>query len=109
VNLTRFHGVFAPNSRHRANIVNRKSSKKLVERDEQTAHEKRRARLKAARLKRAFNIEIKICERCGGRGKVIACIEDPVVINKILQHLALKPSNQIMLERSRAPPVGKIA
>jgi len=32
------------------------------------------------RLKRVFNIDIEKCERCGGRVKVVACIEDPVVI-----------------------------
>ena len=31
------------------------------------------------RLKRVFAIEIEKCERCGGKVKIIACIEDPVV------------------------------
>ena len=30
---------------------------------------------------------IATCSECGGDVKVIACIEDPVVINKILAHL----------------------
>lgn len=37
----------------------------------------------AQRLKRVFNIDIQTCGQCGGTAKVIACIEDPVVINKI--------------------------
>ena len=39
------------------------------------------------RLKRVFNIDIEICEACQGQVRVIACIEDPVVIKKILEHL----------------------
>ena len=39
------------------------------------------------RLKRVFNIDIKTCERCGGKVKVIASIEDPDVIAHILKHL----------------------
>jgi hypothetical protein len=41
----------------------------------------------AARLKRAFYIDIKVCYRCGVAVKMIACIEDLYVINKILNHL----------------------
>jgi len=34
----------------------------------------------AQRLKRVFAIEIEKCEKCGGKVKIIACIEDPEVI-----------------------------
>jgi len=44
----------------------------------------------AQRLKRVFNIDIEICSSCGGPVKIIACIEDPVVIEKILTHLDSK-------------------
>ncbi len=44
------------------------------------------------RLKRVFNIGVETCAQCGGSVKVIAdtsdrCIEDQVVIDKILLHL----------------------
>ena len=39
------------------------------------------------RLKRVFKLEIETCEACGGKVKVIACIEDPAVIKRILAHL----------------------
>ena len=48
------------------------------------------------RLKRVFNIDIETCERCAGQVKIIVeasnrCIEDPVVIERILaQHLKNK-------------------
>ncbi|WP_409179244.1 hypothetical protein [Enterobacter hormaechei] len=38
------------------------------------------------RLKRVFNIDIEVCEHCGGHVKVIASIEDPKVIEQILKH-----------------------
>jgi hypothetical protein len=41
----------------------------------------------AQRLKRVFGIEIEACARCSGRLKVIASIEDPKVIARILAHL----------------------
>jgi hypothetical protein len=40
----------------------------------------------ARRLKRVFAIEIEQCAGCGGRLKVIASIEDPEVIERILAH-----------------------
>ena len=42
----------------------------------------------AQRLQRMFKIEIEICEACGGKKKVIACIEDPAVITRLLAPLA---------------------
>ena len=38
-------------------------------------------------LKRAFNIDIETCRACVGTVRIVACIEDPVVIQKILDHL----------------------
>jgi len=60
----------------------------------------------AQRLKRVFNIDMEICQSCGGAMKVIACIEDPVIIKKILAHLdSLAPATATTaLPESRAPP-----
>jgi hypothetical protein len=46
----------------------------------------------AQRLKRVFNIDIdiEVCDRCGGSVKVVACIEDQDVIDRILAHLREK-------------------
>ena len=38
-------------------------------------------------LKRVFGIEIERCGRCAGKLKIIAGIEEPEVIAKILSHL----------------------
>lgn len=112
VNLTRFHGVFAPNSKHRALVTpvrrgkGNNQSKLAAEGCDQTPAERRAAMTWAQRLKRVFNIEIETCHRCGGTVRVIACIEGPEVIEKILTHLAGKAAavDRVRLPESRAPP-----
>jgi ribosomal protein S27E len=110
VNLTRFHGVFAPNSKHRTLITptrRGKGGKRGDQKDDKTAQERRAAMTWAQRLKRVFNIDVKICTHCGGSVKVIACIEDQQVIDKILSHLRKKdglPSPPDVLPEARAPP-----
>ncbi len=111
VNLTRFHGVFAPNSKHRVQVTparRGKGSKPKApdEAQDRTPAEHREAMTWAQRLKRVFNIDIETCRACGGAVKVIACIEDPAVIEKILTHLNEKalPIAAPLLPESRAPP-----
>ena len=111
VNLTRFHGVFAPNSKHRALVTPAKRGKgnkpKVPdEGQEKTPAERRAAMSWAQRLKRVFNIDIETCSACGGAVKVIACIEDPAVIEKILTHIDEKGASEMAsrLPPSRAPP-----
>ena len=40
-------------------------------------------------LKRVFDIDIEHCPQCGGNLKIIAAIEEPAVIERILTHLGL--------------------
>lgn len=60
----------------------------------------------AQRLKRVFNIDIETCGQCGGAVKVIASIEDPLVIQKILSHLNKKNDEvvELLLPQSRPLP-----
>jgi len=60
----------------------------------------------AQRLKRVFNIDVKTCRACGGAARVIACIEDPEIIKKILTCLAEKAPTTVtaLLPDTRAPP-----
>jgi len=111
VNLTRFHGVFVPNSKHRALVTPAKrvkgnQPKTSGKPQNQTPAERRAAMTWAQRLKRAFNINSETCTECGGSVRVIACIEDPVVIKKILTHLKEKAASKksIQWPESRAPP-----
>jgi hypothetical protein len=112
VNLTRFHGVFAPNSKYRIQVTpskRGKGSKRNADEEGQcqSPAERRASMSWAQRLKRVFNIDIETCSKCGGAVKVIACIEDPVVIDKILTHLDKKAAlaEPVVLPQSRAPPL----
>jgi len=54
-----------------------------------------------------FGVEIQSCARCGGKLKIIASIEEPAVIAKILAHLersAPDPSQSELPLGARAPP-----
>ena len=92
VNLTRYHEVFAPNSQHRALVTpgkrgkDNKKQRHPDEVDDRTPAERRAAMTWAQCLKRVFNIDIETCTECGGPVKVMASIEDPDVIKKILEH-----------------------
>ena len=62
----------------------------------------------AKRLKRVFGVDIEACARCGGKLAVIASIEEPEVIAKILAHLertAPDPHQSELPLGARAPPV----
>ena len=90
VNLTRFHGVFAPNSKQRARVTPAKRGRghhTPIHRGGPAPTERHAAITWVQRLKRAFHIDIETCRSCGGVVKVIPCIEDPVVIRKIFDHL----------------------
>ena len=106
VNLTRFHGVFAPNSQYRARVMPAKRGKgsqrpSKGDEGERMPAERRASMTWAQRLKRVFGIDIETCPACGGAVRIIACIEDPEVIEKILTHLDAKG---VPAEASRRPP-----
>jgi hypothetical protein len=119
-NLTRYHGVFAPNSGFRKAVVPRaiKSARKHRQSStrstaesvaEQDPTDAITAPLTwAQRLKRVFEIDIRVCPHCGGTLRVIADITDPAAIKTILDHLQLKrpqtPPGQAPRKPGRAPP-----
>jgi hypothetical protein len=111
VNLTRYHGVLAPNHRWRGLVTparRGKGIKSISNAEVHTPAERHTAMTWAQRLKRVFSIEIEVCGRCGGSVRVIACIEDQDVIDRILAHLESKEQNTPALPHlappTRAPP-----
>ena len=93
VNLARYHGVFAPNSHWRDRVTpgNKGNGPEIqTEDEEEEGKAKRRGMSWAQRLKRVFGIEIEIFPHCRGGVRIIACIEDPVVIRQILSHVETK-------------------
>ena len=108
VNLTRFHGVFAPNSRLRARIVPAVPAEhgSSADRDEPPAGAGALAASRwARRLRRVFGIDVESCTACGGRLRILACIEDRRTIDAILTHLATRSAGPEPLALPhRAPP-----
>ncbi len=106
VNLTRYHGVFAPNHRLREQVTLARRGGRTAETANEPAPARHVSMTWAQRLKPAFKIDILTCEHCGGAVKVTASIEDPVVIKKILDHLARRAEAATPIFRpfARAPP-----
>ncbi len=55
-------------------------------------------------LKRAFAIDIEVRRSCGGKLRVIASIEQPAVIERILEHLGRDAAPVDPAHACRAPP-----
>ena len=105
--LTRYHGVFAPHSRWRTEVTPAGRGQPAPQAlNARTPAERHRAMSWAQRLKRVFGIET--CAQCGGKVKVIASIEDPAVIAKILGHVAARESPVGSRPPTRGPPPGRL-
>ena len=111
VNLTPYHGVLAPNHRWRGRVTpakRGKGAKRIANGEVRSTVEYHATMSWAQRLKRVFNIDIEVCSHCGGSVKVIACIEDQDVIDRILAHLLEKeqgrPTLSHLVPHSRASP-----
>ena len=99
-NLTRYHGVLAPNAKYR-NLVVPTPNRRVKRKRKHRAHTESEPTLDtdretdrplaplswAERLKRVFKIEIERCPKCGGKLRVIAAVTEPDVIRKILDHV----------------------
>src|SRR5215469_11621386 len=96
LHLIRFHGVLAPNAKLRRKIVPARAERATEPPTDHAQGQGETPRMSWARLiKRVFDIDVEHCPNCGGALKIIAAIEDPPVIVKILSHLGLS---------TRAPP-----
>ena len=127
VNLTRYHGVLAPNHRWRGLVTPARRGKGIKSNSNaevRTPAERHAARACPAlsgmtwaqRLKRVFNIDIEVFSLCGGSVRVIASIEDQDVmpdkagqaLDRILAHRRQKkqetPTRPLLVPPSRAPP-----
>jgi hypothetical protein len=93
LHLVRYHGVLTPNAKLLGAVTPQPARKNSAPGHEH-AHGKA-VRMRWGRLlKRMFDIDVERCA-CGGQSNILAAIEEPVVIVRILTHLDLPP---------RAPP-----
>ena len=108
VNLTRIHGVFAPSHRPRAQIFPGKAEGECPHPDSAGlgGAGTRSARLGwAQRVRRVFGIDVEHCDRCGGSMRIIASIDNPVVIDKVLRHVQEKGEHLAALQARGPPPL----
>jgi len=111
-----YRGVLAPHARWRTRAVSSEGSttpmvetravdsgaRRVVELQTE-APGKSRYWAWADLMRRAFELDVLGCPRCGGRMGLIATIEDPRVIRRILAHLGL-PTEGPDPCPSRPPP-----
>ena len=91
LHLIRFHSVLAPNAKLRSQVVPVPPQKTTAGEGDCAHQHSKPVRMTWARLlKRVFDINVERCA-CGGKLKLIAVIEEPAVIEKILTHLGLSP------------------
>jgi hypothetical protein len=91
--LIRFHGVLAPNSKLRRQIVPAPPERATESLNENAHAQGAPPRMSWARLlKRVFDIDIEHCPNCGVALKIIAAIEDPPVIYKSSAIWAYRPA-----------------
>jgi hypothetical protein len=114
--LTRFHRIFAPNAKLRAQLTPSGRGKRRpssatedtppASADPRTPAERRRSMTWAQRLKRVFGIDVSTCVHCGAAVRIVASIEDPAVIRAILGHFEKHDAMEQAHYRppARAPP-----
>jgi hypothetical protein len=119
INLLLYHGVLAPNAPWRRAVVAHpvgeseaiQDAASLTTSDTVVVDVTKRLRMRprhrtwAELMRRAFEADVLDCPRCGGRMVVLATIDDPAVIHRILTHLGLstEPGEPAP---GRAPPWG---
>jgi hypothetical protein len=116
-NLVRFHGLFAPNAKHRAALgallpaepsadetpgEDCSAQAPLPETSNKSAT--RVYRLKWAQLlQKVFDHTIMRCPKCQGNMRLVQNVDDPQLIERILSHLGL-PTSLPSLAPARSPP-----
>jgi hypothetical protein len=116
------HGLFVPTSRLRATVVPRAESPSPCSASSSSTPPpptppasppasswvppvRPRHRLDWAALwRRLFPVDVMVCSRCDGPMRVIAFLEGPSVVRRILAHLGL-PAESLPVAKAQAPPV----
>ena len=100
--LIRYHGLFAPNARHRALVVPRRSPKTCPGGSDEAPSPRSAPMSWMARLQRVWGFEISRCPQCAGEVRVIATVTEPALIARILEHLRRREHDA---PQARGPPL----
>ena len=108
--LVRYHGVFAPHSKHRARIVpnhsKRPSPTPAAPSATTSPHTPPPSRFRidwASLLRQVFAIDVLPCDRCAGRRQLLSMITEAKTAEKTLNHLGM-PAQTPSQSPARAPP-----
>ncbi len=71
--------------------------------DEQRRFRPRRYYRWAELMQRVFEVDVLVCQHCGGRRRVLTFLTDPPVLRSILEHLGLR-ADPPPIASARAPP-----
>jgi len=106
VHLILYHGVLAPRAAWRRAIVPAAppAGASSVGAGARLEAGRRPNATWAALMQRGFGFDVLACPRCGGRLRLVALIQAPAVIERILRHLGL-PEGAPAPRPSRAPPL----
>ena len=104
MNLIRYFGILAPAAKHRSKVVPVPEGELDISPvgTEPVLSPRRSGLDWASLLRRVWDIDVLACP-CGGRIRIIAVIESPAVIRRILKHVGL-PSESPVIASARAPP-----
>ena len=98
--LVKWSGVFAPNSKHRKMIVLKPDNKKgIINKENCTSENPLKNYPWAKMLARVFQIDISVCDTCGGEMRVMATITNTRQAGRYLRHVGIDHEAP-----SRAPP-----
>jgi hypothetical protein len=100
INLVLYHGVVAPHCGWRARVVAYRAPLAVAGPCPEATDASRAAPRHwawAALMRRAFDVDVLACPRCGGRLRLIATVEDPEAIGAILAAASREAAG-------RAPP-----
>ena len=103
VNLVIYHGVLGPNAKWRKRVVAYGRPAAEPGEEPEPAGSSPDSYEWAELMRRTFGFDVLTCTKCGGRLKLIALIDQPAVIEKILTHLGL-PTEGPRPRPARAPP-----
>jgi len=103
INLVLYHGVLAPHARWRSDVVAYGRMERARPRDVRTGDRgapRPRYWTWALLMRRAFDLDVLRCPRCAGRMQLIATIDDPAVVQRILANLGLPGAREDPRPRS---------
>lgn len=113
VNLILYYGVLAPRAAWRSALVPALGDGVVAaDWDSSTEPDRDASRAEASRagayqwaelMRRTFGLDVRACPRCGGRLRLVALIEQALVVQRILRHLGL-PTEVPEPRPARAPP-----